>query len=144
MLTTMGQGVVLNALLQQGFTASYNHFDICRLFKRSESGEIINAEVTMEVDFGNYRGDSFASSPVVEPDNFPRALSHLAAVLENSGCRMVTTPGACAGNCVFASVASFERIDSIALGTPSGNPAPSHFQQFSTKVKVRLSLQRPA
>jgi len=142
MLTTMGQGVVLNALLQQGFTASYNHFDICRLFKRTDSGEIINAEVTMEVDFGNYRGEAFTSKQEVEPENFPRVLSHLAAVLENSGCSMVTTPGASAGNCVFASVASFERIDSIGLGTLSGGPAPSHFQKFSTKVKVRLSLQK--
>ncbi|MBS1997893.1 MAG: hypothetical protein JSS86_16335 [Cyanobacteria bacterium SZAS LIN-2] len=143
MLTTMGQGVVLNTLLQMGFTPSYSHFDICRLFKRADNGDLINAELTMEVDFGNHRGADFAGREIVQPANFPRELATIANTLSrDAGCRMVTTPGACSGNCVFASVASFERVDNIALGTPHGGPAPSHYQRFSTKVKVRLSIQK--
>jgi len=141
MLTTMGQGVVLNALLNDGFVPSYYHFDIVRLFKQCPDGTVLTAEITAEADFGNQRGltyNTMASVADLPLSGFLRdCLDYLTI---EARCCTVTTSGAVPlGNDGRPLIVSLERLDRIALSTMSGAPAAVTYQSMTTKVKIRLA-----
>ncbi|MBU6451024.1 MAG: hypothetical protein KGS72_04545 [Cyanobacteria bacterium REEB67] len=152
MLKTLGQGVVLNALIEAGFTASSHDFDFVRLFKNRSSragrydtidgaeARVIAAEVTCGVNFGNtyelvYSEERPESERLNEFAELPEDLAALViALTERGGCKFVVTPPYWKGSLCF------ERIDHFKLGTPHGGPAPSTFQHLATKVNVRVAI----
>jgi hypothetical protein len=94
MMRTIGQGLVLNAIVEAGFANTYDHFDLAR-FKLADGAGEISLDVTTEL-VRNPQPQNLAkavreSNGYLNLRSLPLDLAQLASTLAEQGC-MVLLP----------------------------------------------------
>jgi hypothetical protein len=80
MLSTIGQGVTLDAIVKLGYKNTHDDFDICRFFKRDDGGH----ELALDVTWALVNSEP-ATKAVSTDTEFPALLSELWTALANVG-----------------------------------------------------------